>query len=235
MKVSCILLLSLLSFGLSAQSLGIGGSSEIVFNLRDGSSNNRSFIRSRLPIGNTVEFNRYMHETPRRTTIVLIKGDTIRGSYMYNMESETLESADGDSLIAWNFVSTFEFEATKDSPKQKFSNLKLVWPESEYGGFIRDLYGSEYVKVKYYLEYIPASWDPSTQMGEKNDKVVAKSDSYLKSGEDWKEIPSGKTAFFDFFGRYSESLRKYARKNKLKHRNPEDVAKMVAWVTKSGN
>lgn len=235
MRISCILLFSLLSFGLSAQGLGMGGTSEITFNLRDGSSNNRSNIRSRIPIGTRVEFNRYFDENPRQATIVLIKGDTIRGRYLYNMENETLESMDGDSLIAWNFVSTFELGPTKDAPAQKFSNQKLIWPESEYGGFIRDIYTSEYVKVKYYLEYIPRTYDPSTQMGDQFDKVVAKSDNYLNTGNEWKIIPSGKTAFFDFFGRYSESLRKYARKNKLKHRNPEDIGKMVDWVTKNGN
>lgn len=235
MRISCILLFSLLSFGLSAQNFGLSGNSEVAFNLRDGSSNNRSNIRSHIPIGTAVKFNRYFDESPRRTTIILIKGDTIRGRYLYNMENETLESVNGDSLIAWNFVSTFELEATKDSPAQKFTNQKLVWPESEYGGFIRDVYTSEYVKVKYYLEYIPRTYDASTQMGDPHDKVVSRSDSYLNTGNEWKVIPTGKTAFFDFFGRYSESLRKYARKNKLKHKNPEDIGKMVDWVTKNGN
>jgi len=235
MRIICLLLLSFLSFEISAQSFGMSGTSEVAFNLRDGSSNNRSNIRSRIPLGKKVDFERYMNETPRKTTIVLIKGDTIHGDYMYNMENETLESADGDSLIAWNFIGTFSFKATADEPAQKFSNMKLVWPDSEYGGFIRDVYTSEYVKVKYYLEYIPATWDPSTQMGDRNDKVVAKSDFYLKTGNDWKEIPSGKTAFFDFFGAYSEPLRKYARKNRLKHREPEDIGKMVTWITKNGN
>lgn len=235
MRIGFVLLLSFLSFEISAQDFGLSGTSEVAFNLRDGSSNNRSNIRSRIPIGTGVDFNRYMNEAPRRTTIILIKGDTIRGNYMYNMENETLESANGDSLIAWNFVTSFEFQATKEEPAQKFSNMKLVWPESEYGGFIRDIYTSEYVKVKYYLQYVPATWDASTQMGQRNDKVLAKSDSYLKTGDKWKEIPTGKTAFFDFFGNYSEPLRKYARKNKLKHKDPEDIGKMVTWITKNGN
>ena len=215
--------------------LGRAQSSEISFNLRPGASTGKNYVRNMLPKDKIIEYQRYLHEEALPTMILLIKGDTVKGHFRYNLETETLESALGDSLIEWSYVFRFEFMETTEKEAEKYSNLKVVWPESEYGGFVQDVSTSPFVKVKHYLEFIPKSYDPSTQLGDKNDQIVPKTQQYLKVDDKWIEIPETKTAFFDLFGRYSEDLRKYARKNKLKVKNPEDVGKMVSWVTRNRN
>ena len=208
-------------------------SADVQINIRAGSSNGRNFVRNRLDNTEFVDYQPYLYEDPMYGNIYLINGDTVTGSFFYNLETESLEAAVGDSVIDWSVVHKFEFTDYEKDKKYSYSNLKIIWPESEFGGFVQDVESSSLVKVKPYLEYIPKSWDPATQMGDKKDKVVPKEERYLKVDDKWVIIPDTKTAFFDMFGVYSEPLRKYARKNKLKIKDVEDIGKMVTWVARN--
>lgn len=235
-----ILLTALVTLGLqlNAQiSSGVGGGSggsqmsgEVAMNLN---GTGRTFVRSRIPMEDVTEYQPFLYTEARRANITLLSGASREGMFLYNLESESLINTETDELIPWSIVKEFTFEAANNNQQVKFSNMQLVWPEAEYGGFIQDVSTSPMVKVKHYLQYIPKSYDPSTQMGDKFNKIEAFSELYLKVDDKWIEIPDGKTAFFDLFGVYSEELRKYAKKNKLKINDPEDVGQMVSWVVKN--
>lgn len=232
--------LMICSFEVSAQiSNGVGGgsggsqmSSEVSMNL---SGTGRTFVRSRVPIDEVTDYQPFLYSQARNASITLLNGASREGLFLYNLEIESLQSAETDELIPWNIVKEFTFEASGDMPEIKFTNMQLVWPEAQYGGFMQDIQSSPLVKVKHYLEFIPKSYDASTGMGERYNKIEAFSESYLKLEDKWIELPTGKTAFFDLFGVYSEELRKYARKNKLKTNDPEDVGKLISWVAKNKN
>lgn len=242
LNIKTLLTAGLIVFGFSGYaqiSSGVGGGSggsqmsgEISMNL---SGTGRTFVRSRVPVDEVTEYQPYLFTQARRANINLLNGATREGMFLYNLETETLQSTETDELIPWNIVKDFTFEASGSMSETKFTNMQLVWPEAEYGGFIQDIQSSPLVKVKHYLEFIPKSYDASTGMGERYNKIEAFSESYLKLEDKWIELPTGKTAFFDLFGVYSEELRKYARKNKLKTNDPEDIGKLISWVAKNKN
>ncbi|MFY0593790.1 hypothetical protein [Roseivirga sp.] len=209
---------------------GTGGS-----DLRIG-TNGRISVRSRLPEAKAViDYSPYVYEKGRQTTILLLKGDTVSGNFLYNMETEALEDAFSDRIIPWNIVKSFSFAAQGDLDAVNFTNTKLIWPENQYGGFMQDVSSSPFVKVKHYLEFIPSNYDPTTEIGSMNDDIKAFSTRYLKLNNKWVVLPDTKTAFYNLFGSYSDQLRKYARKNKLKVKNPEHVGEMVSWVARNKN
>ena len=193
-------------------------------------------VRSRLPEGKkTIDYKPHLFETGRDTKVITLKGDTITGWYKYNMETESLDQPGTEKSIPWNEVKSFTFAAQDEMPEVSFSNIKLVWPKSEYGGFIQDVKSSAFVKVKHYLEFIPSDFNPSTGIGSLKDQIVQTETRYLKVGERWLELPDTKGAFYNMFGKMSEPLRKQARKSKWKYKDPEDIGKMVSWVAKTKN
>lgn len=223
-KLSLSSALFLISSSLFSQ----GGSTDIVFNMRTGT--NQASVRSTLPQNNEIEYSPYLFDYARPTQIILFSGDTILGDFVYNIEFETLESLDKTASITWSEILSFEFSATEQYEKMSFSNLKLLWPSNEYGGFFQNVKSSPLVKVVNFLDFIPRSYNPSNQLGDLNDRIEKDVRVYLKVDNNWIECPESKTAFYDLFGMRSDDLRKYARKNKLKHTNPEDVGQMINWV-----
>lgn len=209
-------------------------SGDVSINLR-GNGAGKSFIRSHLPVEDVTEYQPFLFDEARKANITLLSGANREGYFLYNLETETLQNVETDEIIPWNIVKTFTFEPKEKLEEVSFSNMQLVWPEAGLGGFLQNVQSSPLVKVKHYLEFVPKSYDLSTGMGDKNNKIKAFSDVYLKMDDKWIELPSGKTAFFDLFGVYSEEMRKYARKNKLKTNNPEDVGQLVSWVVKNKN
>lgn len=231
------------TIGLQAQTSGSGGvtgggaggtqlSGNVAINIREGGAG-KTFIRNRIPKDEYVDYQPYLFTKPRYGQVTLLDGTVKTGAFYYNLDTESLENAETDEYIPWNIVEKFTFPKTKKEDAIHFSNMKLIWPEGEYGGFLQDVQSSPYVKVKHYLEYFPPDWNPSTQMGSKDARIEARSQAYLKVNQEWIEIPDTKNKFFEMFGSLSEDLRKYARKNKLKTRNIEDIGKMITWVAKS--
>jgi hypothetical protein len=230
MKRSIKLILILVVLSNSVILFGQGGSTDIVFNMRTGT--NRASVRNTLPQNSGIEYTPYLYDFARPAQIILFSGDTVDGDFVYNIEIETLESMNNSNSYTWNEIQSFEFKSKDNLANVNFTNLKLLWPNNEYGGFFQNVASSTQVKVLNYLNFIPMSYNPSTQTGDRNDQIVKATKIYLKVNNDWIESPESKTAFFDLFGMRSEALRKYARKNKLKHDNPEDVGKMIIWVTR---
>jgi len=229
------LILSLVSMGATGQTSGSAISGVGGGDFRLG-PNGRFSVRSRLPDDTgVIDYSPHLYVGGRNTTVILLKGDTITGYYLYNMETESLEHANSDKILPWNIVKSFTMAAQEDMAAVSFTNMKLVWPESEYGGFIQDVSSSPFVKVKHYLEFVPSSYDPSTEIGSMNDDIKTFSTNYLKLNNKWVELPETKTAFYNLFGSYSDRLRKHARKNKLKVKNPEHAGEMVSWVAKNKN
>lgn len=221
--------LSTLAFSQEGTSSQITGTGGFDYRIRSGG---RMVIRSRLPENPTIDYDAHLFEEPRKASIILLEGDTVEGFYKYNVETESLEEAITDRIIPWNVVKSFTLEASANDGPRSFSNIKLSWPKSEFGGFIQDVSTSPFVKVKHYLEFIPSNYDPTTEIGSMTDEIKMLSTKYLKVKTSWLEIPNTKGGFYNLFGSYSDQLRKYARKNRLKFKNPEDVGKMVDWVVK---
>lgn len=229
-----ILLLSFVSIEAVSQSTfgtaGTGGG-----DIRLGTNGKYTVRSSRIPKNTVIDYDAHLYENGRNTTVILLKGDTVRGQYFYNMETESLEQVGTDKILPWNIVKSFTFAADSDMDQISFSNVKLWWPESEYGGFLQDVSSSPFVKVKHYLEFVPSSYDPSTEIGSMQDEVKTFSTNYLKINNKWVKLPENKSGLYNLFGSYSEPLRKFARKKKLKAKNPEHVGQMVSWVAKNKN
>ena len=229
LKLILILLTIFTTWDLSAQEISTNG---IDFGVYRG----KYRVRSRTPVErHNIIYSPYLNKEPRRAEIIMLSGDTISGLYQYNIETETLEHAVSDKIIPWNLVKSFSFEAIRGSEAQHFSNLQLVWPDNEYGGFIQDAKTSPFVKVVHYLEFVPRNYDPTNEIGSREDQVLKFETRYLKVNGEWVELPDIKSSFYDMFGEMSEPLRKHARKNKWKYKNLEDVGKMVSWVAKNRN
>ncbi len=228
----CFLSIPVLSHAQTTTGSEITGTGGLDLRMRN---DGRMLVRSRIPVDANIDYTPYLYKDFRKASIILLKGDTVEGVYKYNIETEALEQSGSDRIIPWNIVKSFTLDATAEDGTKSFSNIKLAWPKSPYGGFIQDVTSSPFVKVKHYLEFIPSNYDPTTDIGSMNDEIKTLSTKYLKVNKKWIEIPNTKGAFYNLFGSYSDPLRKYARKNKLKFKNPEDVGKMVTWVSKRKN
>lgn len=193
-------------------------------------------VRSRTPVDRqNISYSPYLHKEPKQTEIIMLSGDTVSGQYRYNIETETLEHFISDKIVPWNLVKSFSFDAHDSKNAQYFSNLQLVWPGNEYGGFIQDVKSSPFVKVVHYLEFVPKNYDPTNEIGSHVDRILPFKTRYLKVNDKWVELPDIKSSFYDMFGTMSDALRKQARKNKWRYKNLEDVGKMVSWVVKNRN
>ena len=224
-----MLLISFTVWNVSAQEINTNG---IDFGVYRG----KYRVRSRTPVErHNISYSPYLHREPRPTTIIMLSGDTVSGSYLYNIETETLEHAISDKIIPWNLVKSFSFGAVAGSKAQQFSNLQLVWPDNEHGGFIQNVKSSPFVKVVHYLEFVPKNYDPTNEIGSPVDQILRFETRYLKVNGEWIQLPDTKNSFYNMFGEMSDALRKHARKNKWKYKNLEDVGKMVSWVAKSRN
>lgn len=182
-----------------------------------------------------IVYSPYLFEEFRETKIVLLSNEIIRGKYKYNMEFELLENADGDSTVRWNYVRSFTFLASDQQEEVTFSNIKLVWPKSEYGGFIQDIQSSEYIKVKHYLVFLPRDYDPSTEIGSHNDRIEKTEARYWKVNFEWRELPDLRGTFYNLFGDMSDGLRKVVKQNGWKYKRVEDIGKMLTWIEQNRN
>lgn len=229
-----VLCLTLLGFDISAQVAGTGGADFGVYRGRY-SIRNRDYNKEATFNKKLINYSPYFNKAARAAEITMLSGKTLKGYYRYNMETESLEELGSEKVVSWDVVKSFTFEETDEMPPAQFSNMKLVWPENEFAGFIQDISTSPFVKVKHYLEYVPSNYDPTTETGNLKDKIVHTEARYLKVDDKWVDLPDVKNMFYNLFGDRSDALRKQARKSKWKYKNTEDVGKMVSWVVKNQN
>lgn len=235
MKIIILILFTITCISVNAQTFDqtlaskMNQTADINFNLNRTGTRGAG-LRNTRQIEDYIDFEPYYKNYFKPTTITLLDGQVVTGNYKYNLQYEILESEDSTKNHTWAEIKSFTFDEFNSEAKQTFTNIKLLWPENEFGGFLQDVSTSPLVKINHYLQFVPSSYNPSTQTGDRNDQVIHEESIYIKVDQIWIESPEGKQAFFDLFGRYSESLRKYARKNKLKHNVAEDVGSMISWV-----
>mgnify|MGYP001061661392 CR=1 len=189
-------------------------------------------IRSRIPNANAIPYEPYLNMDARMTTLQLLEGDSLQGFFKYNVETESLESAQGDKIYTYRDVRWFRFEKTADLPEESFINIRLVWPVSEYGGFFKNVIGSDYVKVKYYLDYLEADYDPKMDVGNRYDRVEMAKEFYVKINNEWTAIPQRRNPFLDKMSQYTDEkdLKKFIRKNNLDLDEGPDIAKIIDYI-----
>lgn len=221
-----LLLIGIIITDIQAQTMTGTGGPDLGFTRGSFRARNRNQSN-----GAVIYYSPYCYKEAREASIIMLSGDTLSGLYLYNMETETLENIESSKTIPWNYVRSFSFAANAELPEVAFSNMYLVWPESEYGGFIQDVKSSPFVKVKHLLKYVPADYSPTMDAGNTKDRILKYEIKYLKIRNQWVELPTLKTSFYEMFGGKSEALRKQARKNRWKYKNPEDIGKMISWLS----
>ncbi len=196
----------------------------------------RFTIRSRVPMNIMIPYEPHLYMDERMTKIELLDGTMIEGFYKYNVENETLEHASSEQIYSLKEVKRFWFLQSGDKPEEAFVNIRLVWPKSEYGGFFKTVKSSEYVWIKYYLEFKPRDYDPVMDMGNPYDRVEMANEFYINLNDVWTAVPQTKGDFFKLMAPYADEapLKKFMRKNKIKLTEAEDLGKVINWVAKNG-
>lgn len=190
-------------------------------------------IRTSLPEDITFEFQKHLFDSERPTVIYTLDGDTVSGNFKYNILEEILESERDGKFYPYNTVVAFRFPEYNDKEEISFINLKLFDKEGPYAGFVQNVTTSPDVKIRYYLVFKKGreSTLPYTKTSS-DDRVEIYSEVLMNLNGKITPMPERKNDFFDLFPN-SEELKKYAKKNKLKTTEPEDIGTMVTWV-KSG-
>lgn len=231
-----ILLFVLLNIGRAALAQGIDGAAGSIDmkTLNDIYYDKKFFsVRTSLPEDITFDFQKHLFDDERPTVLYTLDGDTVTGNFKYNILEEILESERDGKFYPYNTVVAFKFPKYNDQEEVSFINLKLFDKEGPFGGFVQNVSTSPDVKIRYYLVFkkgkestLPYAKTTS------DDRVEIKSEILMNLDGKITPMPERKNDFFDLFPN-SEELKKYAKKNKLKTTEPEDIGKMVTWV-KSG-
>lgn len=200
-------------------------------------NNGRFTIRSRVPFDIDIPYEPYLNSEARFATLELLEGDSVEGFYKYNLETESLENVNSDEIYTLRDVKRFSFAATENEPAESFVNIRLVWPTSEYGGFFRNVNNSDFVKVKHYLEYLEADYDPKLDVGNPYNRVEKSQEFYVKLNNQWTSIPQRRNPFINAMAAYidEKELKKFIRKNRIKLDEAEDVAKVIDFIAEKSN
>lgn len=183
----------------------------------------------------TIPYEPYLFQESRMTNIELWDGTLVDGFYKYNVETESLEQANYDKAYSLNEVKKFTFVADNINSEDSFTNIKLLWPDSEYGGFLKSTKSSEFVQVKFFLEFKPRDYDPRMDVGNPYDRVEMSSEFYIVLNGNWTLIPKEKREFLDDMSKYvdQKTLKKYINKNRFKVDQAEDVGHVINWIAKN--
>lgn len=231
-------LIILFSLSVDGQARQVGVAIQDNITLRDLNEiyfdNKYYSVKSSLPEEIKFDFQKHLFEDERETLIYTIQGDTLSGRFRYNLQEEKLEAKDG-KFYPFNVVAGFKFLRSDKFEEVTFSNLKLFDREGIYGGFLQDVGSSPLVKIRYYLGYVygKKSTLPYAETSS-DDRVRIYTEILIKLENKIVVMPDTKKAFFDLFPEKADELKDFAKKNKLKINDPEDIGQMVAWV-KNGN
>lgn len=235
-KLTLSIILLFISFDGLAWQVGLPVQENITLkDLNEIYYNNKYYsVKSSLPEEIKFDFQKHLFEEDRETLIYTIQGDTISGLFRYNIEEEKLEARDG-KFYPFNMVAGFKFLKSEKYEEATFSNLKLFDRDGIYGGFLEDVSSTPLVKVRYYLGYVygKKSTLPYAETSS-DDRVLIYSETLIKLDDRIVVAPDNKKEFYELFPSKSDRLKSFAKKNKLKIKDPEDIGKMVAWA-KSGN
>ncbi len=99
------------------------------------------------------------------------------------------------------------------------SGICQVLDTGYYGGIIKFTY---LVKE---ADYIPA-----LDMGSKSDEILLKSHLFLTIDKTIYKIPHKKKDFYNFYINPQVDIRSFMTKNKLNHRKPEDLIKVLHFI-----
>lgn len=195
-------------------------------------SNGKFFIRSRLSMDITIPYDSHLYADSRLTKIELFDGNIVEGYYKYNVKTESLVSFSDEEKYNLNNIKKFTFLKDINYPEEVFTNVNLIWPESEYGGFFKSVKGSDFLLVKYYLEFKPRDYDLKMDVGNQYDRVEMLEEFYAELNGEWKVIPQRKTEFIALMSNYIDQqyLKKFIRQNKIKTYVAEDVGKVLNWI-----
>ncbi|MGW8122249.1 hypothetical protein ACV07N_06270 [Roseivirga echinicomitans] len=195
-------------------------------------ANGKFSIRSRVSMDINIPYSPHVYEDSRQTKIELLDGTVVEGYYKYNVETESLESFNDNVKHNLNTIRKFTFLSNGEYPEELFTNVNLVWPESEYGGFFKSVPGSDYLFEKYYLEFKPKDYDPTMDVGNPYDRVEMSSEFYAQLNGEWQIIPQSKKPFIELMSNYvgEQYLKKFIRQNKIKTEVAEDVGKVMNWI-----
>lgn len=184
-----------------------------------------------------IPYEPYLFPKERSTRIELIDGKEITGLFKYNVETETLEHASSDKIYELSQVVKFWFEATSDKPEQYFINLKLVWPDSEIAGFFESIPTSNLVWTKHFLEFKPADYNMTMDVGNPYDRVELEKDFFFKLNGAWTVLSKTRLDLYKMMEPYVDlkALKKFLRKEKVKLDSPEDVGSLMNWIAKNQN
>ena len=174
----------------------------------------------------------YLMETWNTGTIYLKTNQTIKGYKLnYDLENDVveIETKDGIKLLPGNRVKQFTLKTPSQPDSLRFLNGDAFKFENIYNiGFYEVLTSGPKMQVfkKTDVEVIRANFNAITNTGSKTDKITKKDKVYLAANN---KVFLLKGNDFDIFGSKADAVEKFAKTNKLKMKNPQDVAKMVNY------
>ncbi len=196
----------------------------------------RFTIRSRVPMNTLIPYEPYLFLEDRMAKIELLDSTIIEGFYKYNVENESLEHSSSEQIYTLKDVKRFWFSKNLKYPEESFVNIRLVWPTSEYGGFFQTVSNSEFVFVKYFLEFKPRDYNAVMDVGNPYDRVEMSKEFYIQLNGKWTALPQTKSDLYKALSPYVEEskLKKFIRKERIKLDEPNDVGTLINWIANSG-
>ena len=230
-KLNLVIILFLISMSSWAQ--GMNGANENITlqELNEVYYNNKFFnLKTVLPEDIRIDFQKHLFEEQRHGEIYTIQGDTITTFFKYNIEDETLEAGTEGKFYPYSTVAGFKFFEFEELEEVSFTNFKIFDRKGYYGGFLQDIASSPDVKLRYYLVFLHGEEATLPYMESTFDRVEIFTEILIKMDDYVATMPTTKKEFYELFPEKIDSLKKYAKKNKLSFTDPEDIGEMVSWV-----
>ena len=157
-----------------------------------------------------------------------IKGQLLR----YDLKHKTLEIklAEGVKVCPLDLLASFNWFDKNLNDSTYFVNISHVPDQTEFydRGVLQILYENKATLYKqYHLEFQESTYVPALDMGRRSNKIIKKSTLILQnSGKMYPlayKLKKNKTVFGEAF----EEVEKYAKDNKLKVKNEDDLIGIV--------
>lgn len=181
----------------------------------------------------SIPYEPYLYTEFKFMEVELLDGTQKEGMYKYNLETESLEKTGSSEVINASQIKGFRINNVEG--QQYFVNIKVIWPKNEYLGFFEQIDDGFNTVVKHYLQFKPADYNANMDMGNPYDRVEKEIEIYLRVLNKWYLAPDNKKQLIEIMSEFmaQDQVKKYIKKNKIKPNNPQDLAKLVDYVTKN--
>lgn len=178
--------------------------------------------------------NYYIEENWKKGNIILKSGTEIKNQLIrYDLEYDLLEVKLSENLkvVPLRKLNYYRIIDQQNSNNYRNCDVYSFQDGTSLSGIcqvIEDGYYGAIIKYSYSIK--EATYVPALDMGKEDDEIIIKKYPFLTKNKIIYKIPNGKKDFCAFFINPEVDIKSYMSKNRLNHKNQEDLARILAYI-----